>query len=155
MHLDRVNNASKNDYENADDDHLVVLAPLRRRWCLSGRDGFGFLSLPPSLRGGIRRLCGSEMPIFHCAEREKTEAKGSHWGDQTRDRTLDRTRLARLVSSSRVQRQQRAHRRVRSSSREVAKHARSIGHGGASGHDRPDASDRVWVLTGIDRTLEL
>jgi hypothetical protein len=41
---------------------------------------------------------------------------------------------------------------VQSSSREVAKHARSIGRGGASGHDRPDASGRVWVLTGIDRT---
>jgi hypothetical protein len=30
-------------------------------------------------------------------------------------------------------------RRVRSSSREVAKYARSIGRGGASDHDRPDA----------------
>jgi hypothetical protein len=46
-------------------------------------------------------------------------------------------------------------RRVRSSSREVAKHTRSIGHGGASGHDQPDASDRVWVLTRIDWTLAL
>jgi hypothetical protein len=31
----------------------------------------------------------------------------------------------------------------------------SIGRGGTSGHDRPDASDRGWVLTRIDRTLAL
>jgi hypothetical protein len=46
-------------------------------------------------------------------------------------------------------------RRVRSSPREAMKHARSIGHGGASGHDRPDALGREWVLTGIDQTLAL
>jgi hypothetical protein len=46
-------------------------------------------------------------------------------------------------------------RHVRSCSREVVKHARSIGRGGASGHDQPDASDRVWVLTGINWTLAL
>jgi hypothetical protein len=45
--------------------------------------------------------------------------------------------------------------RVWSSSREVAKHARSIERGGASGHDRPDMSSCVWVLTGIDRTRAL
>jgi hypothetical protein len=28
------------------------------------------------------------------------EAKGSHWGDRMRDRMLDRTRLARPVSST-------------------------------------------------------
>jgi hypothetical protein len=37
------------------DVHLVVLAYLRRRWSLSGRDGFGTLSH------------GSEMHIFHYA----------------------------------------------------------------------------------------
>jgi hypothetical protein len=73
----------ENDCENANthahgDVHLVMLAHLRRRWCLSGREGFG----------------------FYYAEREETEAKGSHWGDRTRDRTLDRTRLASPVSSS-------------------------------------------------------
>jgi hypothetical protein len=46
-------------------------------------------------------------------------------------------------------------RRVRSSPRKDAQHARSIGRGGASGHDRPDASSREWVLTGNDRTLAL
>jgi hypothetical protein len=45
--------------------------------------------------------------------------------------------------------------RVRSSHREAAKHARSIEHGGASGHDRPDASGREWVLTRNDRILAL
>jgi hypothetical protein len=52
MHLDRTNIASKNDCENAntlthDKDHLVVLARLRRRWSLSGREGLGS-SLPPA-----------------------------------------------------------------------------------------------------------
>jgi hypothetical protein len=52
MHLDRTNNASKNDCENAntlalDDDHLVALAHLRWRWSLSGREGLGS-SLPPA-----------------------------------------------------------------------------------------------------------
>jgi DICT domain-containing protein len=51
MHLDRTNNASKNDCENVntlaqDDDHLVVLAHLRWQCCLSGREGLGS-SLPP------------------------------------------------------------------------------------------------------------
>jgi hypothetical protein len=52
MHLDRTNNVSKNDYENAntlahDDETLVVLASLRRRWSLSGRESLRF-SLPPT-----------------------------------------------------------------------------------------------------------
>jgi hypothetical protein len=61
MHLDRTNNASKNDCENAntltyDEDHLVVLARLRRQWSLSAREGLG-----SSLRG-------VETTIFHYAE---------------------------------------------------------------------------------------
>jgi hypothetical protein len=106
------------------------------------------------LRAGFGAFYGSEMPIFHYVGDEETKEKGSHWGDQTLDRTLDRMRLARPVSSSRVQRQG-SHWRVWSSPRETAKHAKSIGRGGASGHDRPDASGREWVLTGIDRTLAL
>jgi hypothetical protein len=52
MHLDRTNIASKNDYENAntlthDVITLVVLARLRRRWSLSGKEGLGS-SLPPA-----------------------------------------------------------------------------------------------------------
>jgi hypothetical protein len=57
---------------------------------LRGRERFGL----------IWRFCGSETLIFHCARDKETEAKGSHWGDLTRDRTLDRTRLARPVSST-------------------------------------------------------
>jgi hypothetical protein len=46
-------------------------------------------------------------------------------------------------------------RRVQSNPREATKHARSIRRGGTSGHDRPNASGREWVLTRIDRTLAL
>jgi hypothetical protein len=55
------------------------------------------MGLGPSLYC-VGAFCESEMPILHCVGGEETEAKGSHWGH----RTLDRTRLARLVSSSRV-----------------------------------------------------
>jgi hypothetical protein len=60
MYLDRSNIASKNDCENAntlthDKDHLVVLACLRRRWSLSGREGF-------------RCFRGVETTIFHYVE---------------------------------------------------------------------------------------
>jgi hypothetical protein len=52
MRLDRTNIASKNNYENAntlthDEFTLVVLARLRRRWSLSGREGL-WSSLPPA-----------------------------------------------------------------------------------------------------------
>jgi hypothetical protein len=48
------------------------------------------------------------------------EAKQSHWGDRTLNRTLDRTRLTRPVSSSHIQRARAP--------------ARRVGHGtGASG----------------------
>jgi hypothetical protein len=46
-------------------------------------------------------------------------------------------------------------RHVRSSAREATKHARSIGRGSVSGHDRPDASGHEWVLIGNDPTLAL
>jgi hypothetical protein len=64
---------------------------------LRGREGFGFLS--PSRRARsvefdafveVKRL------FFTDAGGEETEAKESHWGDWT----LDRTRLARPVSST-------------------------------------------------------
>jgi hypothetical protein len=64
MHLDRTNSTSKNDCENAntlayDDETLVVLTPLRRRWSLSSREGFGS-SLPPAeLAGGIQTFSRS------------------------------------------------------------------------------------------------
>jgi hypothetical protein len=82
------------------------------------------------------------------------EAKESYWGDRTLNRTRSRHDRTRSVSgSSSLARDARAlHRRVRSSPREAAKHTRLIGRGGASGHDRPDASGREWVLTGIDQS---
>jgi hypothetical protein len=40
-------------------------------------------------------------------------------------------------------------RRVRSGARGTANAKGSIRHGGASGHDRPDASGRAWVLTKL------
>jgi hypothetical protein len=92
-------------------------------------------------REGIQSFSESETPIFHCAGGEETEAKESHWGDQTLDRTLNRTRSrhdrTRPVSdnSSLARDARDLHQHVRSSPREAAKHARSIGHGGASGHD--------------------
>jgi hypothetical protein len=71
----------KNDYENAnthayDGVHLVVLAHLRRRRSLNGREGFGYLS--PSGRAceaGFGAFCENETPIFHCVGGEQTEAK--------------------------------------------------------------------------------
>jgi hypothetical protein len=69
---------------------LVVLAHLRRRWSLSGREGFGFLSLS-------RRAC--ETPIFGEVKRlfstapevgKETEANGGHCGHRTLHRTWSR-----------------------------------------------------------------
>jgi hypothetical protein len=90
MHLDRTNIASKNDCENAniltqDEDHLVVLARLRRRWSLSGREGFGS-SLPPA------ELVRRDSAIFEELKRlfsttpkvgKETEANGGHRGDRS------------------------------------------------------------------------
>jgi hypothetical protein len=56
--------------------HMVVLAHLQRRWSLSGREGFGFLS--PSRRAceaGFDAFWGSETPIFYCAGGGETEVK--------------------------------------------------------------------------------
>jgi hypothetical protein len=102
MHLDRTNNASKNDCENAntlthDEDHLVVLARLRRRWSLSGREGLGS-SLPPA------EIARRDSGVFEELKRlfsttsevgKEMEANGGHRGDRTLNRTWslnDRTR---------------------------------------------------------------
>jgi hypothetical protein len=79
---------------------------------LSGREGFGFLSLPPSLRGGIQRFLKNKTPIFHCARGEETEVNGGHRGDRTclvsaqclrTSRSCDRTRWrVRSRSTGRV-----------------------------------------------------
>jgi hypothetical protein len=76
MHLDRTNSTSKNDCENAntlayDDETLVVLTPLRRRWSLSSREGLGSdhlvvlaLFTHDACKAGFRRFRGIETPIF-------------------------------------------------------------------------------------------
>jgi hypothetical protein len=75
----------------------VVLAHLRRRWSLSGREGFGFLS--PSYRAceaGFGAF-GEVKCLFSTAPkvRKETEANDGHCGDRTLHRTrsrFDRTR---------------------------------------------------------------
>jgi hypothetical protein len=89
----------------------VVLALLRWRWSLSGREGLGpFLPLA--------ELARRDSGIFEELKQE-TEANGGHRSDRTRS-LFDRTRP---VS---VQRQ-RVFRFL-------------IGRGGTSGHSRPNAS---------------
>jgi hypothetical protein len=64
---------------------------------LRGREGFGFFS--PShqaCEAGFNAFVEVKRLFFHYARDKETEAKGSHWGDRTRDRT----RLARPVSST-------------------------------------------------------
>jgi hypothetical protein len=100
----------------------------------------------------IRRFCGSKTPIFYCIGGEETKTKGSHWGDRTLDRTLnrtlDQTRLARPVSSSRVQR--------------ACAPARPVGHRtGASGQvpeklrSTRNQSDVVARPVTIDQTRQV
>jgi hypothetical protein len=66
-----------------------VLAHLRRRWSLSGREGFGFLS--PSRRAceaGFDAFWRSETPIFYCAESQKRnggERRSLWWPDAAPD----------------------------------------------------------------------
>jgi hypothetical protein len=96
-----------------------------------------------------------EAVIFSKSSWIEREANGGHWGD----RTWSRLHRTCPVSSSyckgawaRV-----LHRHVRSLVGSVRPVRRSegmqitwsIGRGGASGHDRPDASDREWTLTGL------
>jgi hypothetical protein len=106
-----------------------------------------------------RRFCESETPIFHCAGGEETETNGGLLIDWTLDQMRSRHDQTRPVSGSCCAWRgalgfatgaygPSRDRRVRSSPRETAKSARSIGRCGASGHDRPDASGRERELTG-------
>jgi hypothetical protein len=118
----------------------VVLACLRRRWSLSGREGLGS-SLPPG------ELARRDSGIFEELKRlfpttpevgKETEANRAHRGDQTLDRTrslFDRTRLISV---------QRLHMFLF-----------LIGRGGASGHCRLDASSHSGSLLNSNRTLAL
>jgi hypothetical protein len=81
---------------------LVVLEYLRRRWSLSGREGFWVLS--PSRRAceaGFRRFCGGETLIFHCTEgwNRRRSHEGDHRCFPSDRRWLRRrqTQLSRLV----------------------------------------------------------
>jgi hypothetical protein len=71
------NSFEENVCENANTlahvvDHMVVLAHLRRRRSLSGREGLG-PSLPPTelVSMGFRRFWGNEMPILNYAGSRK------------------------------------------------------------------------------------
>jgi hypothetical protein len=145
MHLDRTNNASKNDYENAntithDVITLVVLARLQRRWSLSGREGLGS-SLPPAelvrrdsgVFEELKRLFSTTSEV-----RKETEANGGHRGDRTLDRTWSLFDWTRPVSVQRL-----------------CVFLFLIGRGGASGHCQPDASGRSGSLLDSNRTLAL
>jgi hypothetical protein len=104
----------KNNCENGNtyahgDIHLVVLAHLRRRWSLSGREGFGFFS--PSRRAckaGFSAFSGNKIPIFHCARGEKRWRKSGMFISEKLqpDAGLDAVQggPARPVNSSRGQR---------------------------------------------------
>jgi hypothetical protein len=87
--------------------------------------------------------------IFSKSSWIEMEANRGHWGDQTLNRTWSRHDQTCPVSgsSSRVRGAARvSNRSVRwvmgpectVKPRETAKHAKSIGRGSASGHDRPD-----------------
>jgi hypothetical protein len=143
---------------------LVMLVHLRMRWCLSGREGFGFLS-------SSRRACETGFNafvevkwLFSTAPDAKKRRRKGVTGVTGRATGRWIGRGWRVRSAHPVCRGSSTHtgasgrsrdRHVWSSSREVTKHVRSIGRGGASGHDRSDASDRVWVFNGINRTLIL
>jgi hypothetical protein len=79
------NSFEENDCENANTrpqvgEHLVVLAHLRRRWSLRGREGFGFLS--PSRRAFVKvKFIFFTMPEaenFSESSWIETEPNGGH-----------------------------------------------------------------------------
>jgi hypothetical protein len=100
-----------------------------------------------------------EAKIFSKSSWIEMEVNGGHWGNRMLNRTWSRHDRTRPVSgSSRLARDTRASRqRVRS----LAGPARSvrhleglqivwsIGYGGVSSHDQPDASSHEWTLTGL------
>jgi hypothetical protein len=106
-------------------------------------------------RYGIQRFSGNETPIFHCAEREETEANGGHRSDRTLNRTSGQCqRVAR--GAARVS--NRSVRRLTGPAHSVNMVWSSFseeptGRGGESGHDRPDASGHGGCLLDSNRTL--
>jgi hypothetical protein len=116
---------------------LVVLARLRRRWSLSGREGLGS-SLPPAELA--RRDSGvfDELKRLFSTTPEVRKRNGGHRGDRTLNQTRslhDRTRPV-SVQCLRVF--------------QVDDRTRS-----ASGHSRSDASGHSGSLLDSNRTLAL
>jgi hypothetical protein len=83
-------------------DHMVVLAHLRRRQSLSGREGLG-PSLPPA------ELATRDLGVFEELKRlffttpevrKETETNEGHSGDRTLNRTRSRFDRTRPVSST-------------------------------------------------------
>jgi hypothetical protein len=128
---------------------------LRRRRYLSSREGFGFLSSSTGFGAfvKVKRLFSTAPDAKKWRRKGVTRVTRRWIGCGWRVRSAHPT--CRGSSTHTGVSGRSRDRRVRSSSREAAKHARSIGRGGASGHDRPDVSDRVWLLTRIDRMLGL
>jgi hypothetical protein len=145
-------------------DHMVVLAHLRRRWSLSGREGLG-PSLPPTelarLDSGIfeelKRLFSTTPEVG-----KETEANGGHQGDRTRSR-FDQTRSvsstqqsgARVLGFATSVSGPSWNRSVRSGTQRSRAWRRADRTCGASGHTRSDASGRDGSSLDRDRTLAL
>jgi hypothetical protein len=79
---------------------LVMLAYLRRRWSLSGKDGFERWSFSAFVE--VKRLFSTmpEAEFFSKSSWIETEANGGHWGDQTLIRTQSRYDRTCPVSDS-------------------------------------------------------
>jgi hypothetical protein len=141
---------------------LLVLAHLRRRWSLSSREGFGFLS--PS-----RQACKAGFGAFVEVKRlfstvpkvrEEMEANGGHRGDRTWSR-FDRMRPVSSTQQSGVRVLGFAtgvsdpswNQSVRLGTQRSIAWQRADRTRGASGHTRSDVSgsdgsslDRDWML---------
>jgi hypothetical protein len=142
----------------------LVLAHLRRRWSLSGREGLG-LSLPPAELGsaGFRRFEDLKCLFSTMPEVGKeTEANEGHRGDRTLHRTrslYDRTcpvsttqqSGARVLGFATGASGHSWDRRVRSGAQKELWFARTIGRGAHPvTHDRtrPIVEGAYWTLTG-------
>jgi hypothetical protein len=122
-----------------DDVHLVMLAHLRRRWSLSGKEGFGFLS--PS-----RRACEAGFSAFREMKRLFSTAPGAK--KQRRSEVTE-------VTGRWTGRGLCFAGRVRSVLSGCARLGLLSGRGGASGHVQPDAFGRGGCLLDSNRTLAL
>jgi hypothetical protein len=143
---------------------LVVLAHLPRRWSLSGREGFGFLS--PS-----HRACEAGFDVFWEVKclfstapevGKETEVNGGHYGDRMLHRTRSRFDRTRPVSSQQLSGARvlgfptgasgpSQNRSVRSGIQRGRTGRRADRTRGASGHVRSDASGRGGSLLDSDR----